>query len=272
MSLDKGMLIMSTDIDVGSSKLGLINKGRRDRDINNLVSEYYIGRMEELSIPLFIETFDHFGIPITLGVRGQLTEIDSQVLELLLASNIKHDIGAHGYYHRKFTQITTEEAENELNKIAAGMKKYGLVPRSFIFPANCVAHLNLLQKHDYACYRGYSDFINDRMYIEKYGGLYHVYPSIYVDRHASLLLLKNILKISIEKRLPFHIWFHFWNLGEDEKSITKIIKRLFVPLLEYAKKEEENGMLTFETMLSATEKVKRLNIDETSHPIVKNWE
>jgi peptidoglycan/xylan/chitin deacetylase (PgdA/CDA1 family) len=58
---------------------------------------------------LVLETFNDFGIPITFGIRGQLTEVDSQVLEILLASNVKHDIGAHGYYHRKFIQLTHDE-------------------------------------------------------------------------------------------------------------------------------------------------------------------
>jgi hypothetical protein len=259
MSLEKGMLIVSTDIDVGSPKLGVINKGKNDENVNNSLSEYEIGKIEELSVPLFIRTFDDFGIPITFAVRGQLTEVDGQVLKTLLVSQVKHDIGAHGYYHRKFRQLADDEAEDELCKISAGMKKYGLIPRTFVFPANRVAHLNLLEKYKYACYRGYGDFADDCMYVEKCGGLYNVHPSIYINQHTNLLLLKKILDISVEKKLPFHMWFHFWNFGEDEKSVSKSIKRLFVPLLSYAKEKEENGDLTFETMLSAAQNVRALN-------------
>jgi hypothetical protein len=260
MLLEKGMLIISTDIDVGSSRLGVINKGKRDRDVNTRLSEYQIGKTEELSVPLFLETFNDFGIPITFAVRGQLTEVDSQVLEILLASNVKHDIGAHGYYHRKFTQLTHDEAEDELRMISAGIKESGVIPRTFIFPANCVAHLDLLEKYQYICYRGYGDFITDCMYIEKCEQLYNIHPSLYIDQHTNLPLLKKILDISIEKRLPFHIWFHFWNFGEDKESISKSIKNLFVPFLSYAKEKQENGALTFETMLSAAQKVKSLGV------------
>jgi hypothetical protein len=257
MSLEKGMLIISTDIDAGSSKLGVVNKGKRDKDVNTHFSEYQIGKIEELSVPLFVETFDDFGIPITFAVRGQLTEVDGQVLEILLASRVKHDIGSHGYYHRKFTQLANNEAEDELRMISAGMKEYGLIPRTFIFPVNCVAHLDLLEKYNYACYRGHGDFVKDCMYIERFGRLYNVHPSIYIDRHTNLPLLKKLLDISIEKRLPFHAWFHFWNFGEDKKSVSKSMKNLFVPFLHYAKEKQENGILTFETMLSATEKVEK---------------
>lgn len=257
MTLEKGMLIISTDIDVGSPELGVVNKGKRDRDVNTSLSEYYVGKIEELSIPLFVETFNDFGVPITLAVRGQLTEVDSQVLEILLASGTKHDIGAHGYYHKKFTQLTHDEAEDELYLISRGMKEYSLIPRTFIFPANCVAHLDLLEKYDYTCYRGYGDMLNDRMCIEKHGELCNVHPSIYINQHTNLPLLEKILDISIEKRLPFHIWFHFWNFGEDKKSVSKSIKNLFVPLLQYAKERQENEMLAIETMLSATDYLKR---------------
>jgi hypothetical protein len=260
MSLEKGMLIVSTDIDVGSPELGVINKGKRDRDVNTRLSECQIGKIEELSIPLFVEVFNDFGIPITLAVRGQLTEVDGQVLEVLLASRVKHDIGGHGYYHRKFTQLTHNEAEDELRKISAGMKEYGVIPRTFIFPRNCVAHLDLLEKYKYTCYRSNGGFVKDCMHIEKCGQLYNIHPSIFIDQHSNLPLLKKILDISIEKRLPFHIWFHFWNFGEDEKSISKSIKNLFVPFLYYAKEKQENGILTFETMLSATQNVKSLGV------------
>jgi hypothetical protein len=256
MSLGKGTLIISIDIDVGSSKLGTVNKGKRDRDVNTRFSEYHIGKIEELSIPLFVETLDDFGMPITFAVRGQLTEVDGRVLEILRTSRVRHDIGAHGYYHRKFTRLANDEAEDELRMISAGMKEYGLAPRTFVFPANCVAHLDLLERYNYVCYRGRGGLAEDCMCIERYGCLYNVHPSIYIDRHTNLPLLKKILDISIEKKSPFHIWFHLWNFGEDMKSVSGSIKNLFVPFLQYASEKHENEMLAFDTMLSATENIK----------------
>jgi hypothetical protein len=257
MSLERGMLIITVDIDVGSSRLGIINKGKRDKDVNTRLSEYKIGKIEELAIPLFVETLGDLGIPITFAVRGQLTEVDGQVMEVLLASGVRHDIGAHGYYHRKFTQLANRKAEDELRMISAGMKEYGLVPRTFVFPVNCVAHLGLLEKYNYTCYRGYGDYLKDCMYIEKRGGLYNVHPSIYIDQHTNLPVLKRILDISVKKRSPFHVWFHSWNFGEDKESVSRSIKNLFVPFLKYAKEKQEEGTLTFDTMLSAAQKVEQ---------------
>lgn len=255
MSLEKGMLIVSTDIDVGSSELGVINKGKRDKDVNDYVSEFQIGKIEELAVPLILKLFDDFRVPMTLGVRGQLTEVDSKVMKALLESPIRHDVGAHGYYHRSFSDLTAEEAENELRLISAGMKKYSLIPRSFIYPRNKVAHLNLLKKYNYTCYRSLGNWLKDRMCIEKEGSLYNIHPSVFTGPDSSIVLLKGMLNIAIRNKLPFHMWFHFWNFGEDEKSISKSIKNLLIPFLSYAKRKQEQGLLAFETMHSAAHKV-----------------
>lgn len=255
MQLEKGMFIISIDVDVGSKELGVVNRGKNDANVDRYISEYQVGKIEETALPLFVETFNDFKMPVTFAIRGQLTELNNSILELLLKSFVKHDIGAHGYYHKKFTNLSRNEAENELNMISSGMKKYSIIPRSFVFPKNSVAHLDLLEKYGYKCYRGYGDFINDCMYVEKQGQLYNIHPSLYIDQGTSFAFTKKILDISIAKKLPFHVWFHLWNFGETKKSIESSINKLFFPMLNYAKKKEENGLLTFETMLSAAQKM-----------------
>ena len=81
---------------------------------------------------MFVETFNNFGIPVTFAIRGQLTEVNSSVLELLLKCTVEHDIGAHGYYHREFTDLSCNEVEKELNMISEGMKKFGMLSRERI--------------------------------------------------------------------------------------------------------------------------------------------
>ena len=251
MQLENGMFIISIDVDVGNKELGVINEGKNDANINRYISEYLIGEIEERALPLFVDLFNDFEIPVTFAIRGQLTEAYDSILELILNSPIKHDIGPHGYYHREFKNLSHNEAENELKMISVGMKKFGITPRSFVFPRNSVAHLDLLEKHGYQCYRGYDKC----MYIEKKGRLYNIHPSLFVGQSITPIFLKKILDIAIAKKLPFHVWFHSWNFGKEDRYIKKNIKKILVPLLDYAKRKEKSGMLTFETMLSATEKV-----------------
>jgi len=255
--LQNGMLVISIDVDVGKKKLGMVNRGKNDANVNRHMSEYRVGKIEEQALPLFVDLFNSLKIPVTFALRGQLVEVNSSVFDLFLNSSVKHDIGAHGYYHRQFKNLSRNEAESELGKISIGMRKLGVLPRSFVFPNNSVAHLDILEKYGYKCYRGYGDFMNDCMYIEKRGGLYNIHPSLYVDRHTRFAFFRRILDISVMKKLPFHVWFHLWNFGETKKSIENSINKLFFPLLNYAKKIEEMGLLTFETMLSATEKCVR---------------
>ena len=258
MQLENGMLIISIDIDVGNKELGVINKGKNDINIHRHISEYLIGEIEERALPLFVDLFNDFEMPVTFAIRGQLTEVDDFILKLLRNSSVEYDVGAHGYYHRHFKNLSHNEAENELKMISVGIKKFGIIPRSFVFPANSVAHLDLLEKYGYKCYRSSGDFINDCMYIEKQGQLCDIHPSLYLGQSISSIFMKKILDIAIKRRLPFHIWFHLWNLGETNESIQTNIKNVLFPLLSYAKKKEKNGELTFETMLSAAEAVEKL--------------
>ena len=255
MQLDKAMLIISIDIDVGTRELGVINKGRNDANVNDRISEYRIGEIEEAAFPFFAEAFSSVDIPVTFAVRGQLTEVNSSLLDSLLKSPVKHDIGAHGYYHRAFTSLSFSEAEKELNKISVGMKKFGIVPKSFVFPRNRVAHLELLEKYGYECYRNYGNFMCDSIYIEKRGQLFDIHPSLYLDGNCSTFP-KRILDIAIVKRLPIHVWFHLWSFGETIELIEKNLNNVLLPLLKYAKEKERKGEMTLETMRSAGEKSK----------------
>jgi hypothetical protein len=259
MQLENGMLILSIDVDVGSRELGLINKGKNDANVNRYLSEYQVGKIEEEALPLFVDLFNSFEIPVTFAIRGQLTEVQKpHPLELLLKSPVKHDIGAHGYYHREFKNLSKKEAERELSMISVSMKKFGITPRSFVFPKNIVGHLELLEIYGYKCYRGYGGFMNDCMYIEKKGRLYDIHPSFYIGQVKNPTFSRKILDIAIAKKLPFHIWFHLWNFGETKESIQGTINKVFIPLFKYAKKKEKSGMLTFETMLSAAKNVDKM--------------
>ncbi len=255
--LDKGMIVMSVDVDVGNSELAQINKGKNDNNVHRYLSEHHIGEIEERTVPMVIKLFNSLEIPATFAIRGQLTETNDSILELLLKSPIKHDIGAHGYYHRKFRNLSVKEAKNELSMIAAGMKRFGIIPRSFVFPENSVSHLELLEKFGYECFRDYGDFRRDTMCIEKRGRLYNVRPSLYLNQSVNAFLLKRILDIAILRKAPLHVWFHPWNLGGTDEVIKKNIVGMFAPFLKYAKSKEKSGLLTFETMLSAARKAEK---------------
>jgi len=255
---ESAMVIFSVDVDVGNKALGLINQGKNDSHVHKFYRECRVGEIEEQALPLFVDVFNEFKVPVTFAIRGQLTEIDDHFLPFLLSSPVKHDIGAHGYSHRKFSDLSQNEAETELNLLSVGMKKFGIIPRSFVFPRNIVSHLDLLERFGYECYREAGDFLNDGMYIERRGRLYDIHPSLYLSQDSRVVFLKKILNIAVEKRTPLHLWFHPWSFGETNTQIKRKIKDLLIPFLDYAKTKEETQALKFETMLSAARKANNM--------------
>ena len=178
-------MIISIDVDVGSPELGRINKGYNDLNVNRRITEAEVGEVDRLALPVFLDFFDHVGVPVTFALRGQLTEVEDSGVDCLLKSSVKHDIGAHGYYHRKFKYLTQSEAENELRLISEGFKRFGIVPRSFVFPANAIGHLDLLEKFGYSCYRDIDGLTKDTMGLKKNGNLVNVCPSLYLQKNTS---------------------------------------------------------------------------------------
>ncbi len=260
MKFEKGALITSIDVDVGSSSIGDINKGKNDINVHEYLTENRIGEIEEKTIPSLIEFFNCLEIPVTFAVRGQLTETRARggsVLELLLESPFKHDIGAHGYYHKTFTSLSTLEAQHELELISFGMKKFNINPKSFVFPVNKVAHLPLLEEFGYECYRGEGGLGKDGMYIKKEGRLYDIRPSFYLGVTFNPLFLNKIVDISIKNRVPFHLWFHPSDIYDTrEESARGKINRVLLPIYRYAKNKEKKGELNFETMHSILGKIR----------------
>jgi peptidoglycan/xylan/chitin deacetylase (PgdA/CDA1 family) len=261
-TLEKAMLITSCDIDVGSPKLALLNKGKRDQDVNLKLSELQIGTIEEFAIPLFIDVFDDLGIPMTIAIRGQLNEVQSDAVDFIQRSKMKHDIGAHGYYHRMFTQLTEEEAEEEMSLTALGMNKLGIKPQSFIFPRNKIAHLNILRQFGYCCFRGTSIFEENEKtnyFIKKQYDMVNIPSTIFVGgENLTSFFLNKMLEISVQKKLPLHIWFHLWNFGKERNEIVNNLRRVLLPFLLKAKKSNESAFLSLETMFSASQKFNSL--------------
>ena len=123
------MLIFSIDIDAGSYKVGEINCGKNDRNVHNVLSEVEVGKIESQCLPLLNQIFEDFEVSVTFAVRGQLTEVNDSIMDLFLDSSVVHDIGAHGYYHKNFQEITRDEAMQEIKLVSLGMKKFRIITK-----------------------------------------------------------------------------------------------------------------------------------------------
>jgi hypothetical protein len=251
---DKGILVISIDVDVGCKEIGVKNRGKNDLNVHKYLTEEKVGEIEESVMPSIIKFFNEMEIPVTFALRGQLTETEGEIIKLLLKSPLKHDIGAHGYYHKAFTTLSWAEANKELEMTSNGMKKFGIKPKSFVFPKNKVAHLPLLEKWGYLCFRKNGSLLEDGMYVKKYGNLYDVHPGLYLGKCNNPTFMKKIVNISVRHKALFHLWFHLWNLGNSLEAINKRITKVLLPFLKYAKEKQKYERLCFETMCSLSEK------------------
>ncbi len=257
---EKSMLIISIDVDVGNKILGQRNKGSNNENVSNTISEEDIGYIEQNAFPIFLDVFDKYDFPVTFALRGELLEVDKQIVNNILDRTVIHDIGSHGYTHKAFTNMSIDEASKELSLLSEIFKEYKIKLKSFVFPKNRIKHLNLLEDFGYKCYREYGDFKTDGMYIKKVGKLYDIHPSFYLDKYARVGFLKNSMKIAINKKRPFHLWFHMWNFGINKEQTKKYVTSVLEPFLKAAKIKEDNGLINFETMSSSIQYVKGGNL------------
>jgi peptidoglycan/xylan/chitin deacetylase (PgdA/CDA1 family) len=256
LEFDTASLIMSIDVDVGNPEVGVRNKGRNDRNVNDFLTERDVGKIEEEVIPLLLQAFDELEFPATFALRGQLAEVENSIFNQILESNTRHEIAAHGYFHRVFTTLSEFEADEELRMISVGMKKFGITPKSFVFPKNKVSHLELLEKYGYLSFRAEGTSFRDGLYVEKCGNLFNVHPSLFSDFYGSFFS-KKIIDLAVKYAAPLHIWFHPWNLGCSPSIAAKRITKGLMPLIQYAIKKKNQGLLKFETMYSIVEEYQR---------------
>ena len=76
------------------------------------------------------------------------------IVEKILSSQVKHEIGYHSFSHVVFSECSREVAEAEIKEGIKLAKEFGITLKSFVFPWNKVGHVNILKKHGFRIYRG----------------------------------------------------------------------------------------------------------------------
>lgn len=79
----------------------------------------------------------------------------ADIVQEILESPQRKEIGFHGYSHRPFKGLDAAEAQFELQawqKLADRLQIHGT---SVVFPRNAVAHLDEIKKAGFTCYRGH---------------------------------------------------------------------------------------------------------------------
>lgn len=145
------------------------------------------GETERRTIERLVEIMDDFGVVATWAITGhlfygkcedcevcpvlELKDRDqsfeqiwhtnhpmwygSDVVELLMSRATSHEIAFHGYTHKRFGDLTSQEAQVEVDEWLRLARRKNIVPTTVIFPQGSISHLDVFREAAFTCYRGH---------------------------------------------------------------------------------------------------------------------
>jgi hypothetical protein len=193
---------------------------------------------------MVLELAERYGVPMTWAVCGRTAEEDRQSYESILGSAVGHEIGVHTYSHADASIVSGSELGAEIER-CVGVLALPNRPKTFIFPWNRVAHLEVVRKSGFIAYRDKQRVIGFPRRVE---GVWNIPPVWYLDSKAmgATGLIKRVIDLSISSRCVFHVWFHPWSVVSPTPE--KFSKEVLSPILSYLNEKREEGRLAIETL------------------------
>lgn len=261
--LDKPIFMISLDTEMiwGSTKSEYRELLRKNKEKLRESIDFLIRILEKYRIPatwavvghLFIDSCEkercltHKNM-VEFGYRKEwyedpYTDINrnplfygTDIIEKILSSSINHEIGYHSFSHVVFTEISRELAEGEVREAKKIETEWGIKFKSFVFPRNEIAHVDVLKENGFKIYRGENLGRYDpsqSFLIRKFNGginkliappaepkwmdgIWMIPSSMYFcDPQIKLSVLSKAkigLYRAIRSKKVFHIWLHPHNL------------------------------------------------------------
>ncbi|MBE3094636.1 MAG: polysaccharide deacetylase family protein [Actinobacteria bacterium] len=277
--MDKPYFIMSLDTELlwGPDTIEMFNFIKKR------------GKEARQNIDILLNLFERFEIPATWAIVGHLfledcckktclTEINKKkynfrrdwyidphtnlkedplfygkdLIQKILSSTIRHEIGYHSFSHPIFSEIPRKMAEDEIKEAKKIEREWNIQFKSFVFPSNKIAHVDILKENGFLIYRGKTGIYgsNDNLFIKKFkggidkfisspvepkwiDGIWEIKGSTYFcdpQIPRSLLVRCNLgLNRAIRNKKIFHIWLHPWSLllyKKLEEDLGKFLKQV----------------------------------------------
>lgn len=228
-----------------------------------------VGNHEREICRRLVALFETYDIRVTWAIVGRLMDdtpgfaglratpdcwYAPDIVSGITASEVKHDLGSHGYAHLYFNATSRQALEDDLHRAKLAQECRGLGMTSFVFPRNHVAHLDLLAKAGVKVYRSMDQ--GPRAMAQHQGPRFQSAVNILekalalpvrivqpiprdhglVELPSSLLLLgrggfrrivpaasmrkkmKGGLTRAIQQGGIFHLWFHPSNFYEERET------------------------------------------------------
>lgn len=206
-------------------------------------------RVARQSITDMINLTEKYNIPITWLCTGQTLLEDNKeplgyfgdLINRLLTSPVKHEIGSHTFSHPHCGQITEQQFEDDMKKLADIFRAKNIKMRSHAYPWNEVERLGSLEKFGIKAVRLKQGRFPSKIREPEVGKINFIYQSL-EGMPLSFWLIKFGLNIAIKSGACFVWLLHPENFFDLEDKI--IINQA----LEYASLKRAKEQLKIITM------------------------
>jgi peptidoglycan/xylan/chitin deacetylase (PgdA/CDA1 family) len=156
------------------------------------------------------------------------------LIQKILDSPVRHEIGTHSFSHIDFSPACSDPvlARRELEESAGAMRRFGLVPKSLIYPWNHMGHTDLLADSSITAVRYRDRLERVRLaYPERMpSGVHKFYESMILrtsTHYPYLEKVKLFLEKAMARQAVFHLWFHPSDpISVDETELPRIIRHI----------------------------------------------
>lgn len=174
------------------------------------------------------------------------------LIEMIRASSIRHEIGTHSFSHIDFSQETSNDelVRGELAECQAVMGKLGLKPKSLVYPRNRMGHqyLDIIADANITSVRHRDSTVRLTYPHRSESGVYKLYDSMNL-RKGTGYDYPNKAKIfvgeAIQRNAAYHLWFH----PSDE---TEVFENEFRSIIRHVETLRDQGKVWPVTMENLT--------------------
>jgi len=245
---------------------------------------------ERAIVSRLLELFDRYHISATWAIVARLLDPSParagsiwyapDLVEKIQRAAMPQEIGSHGYEHLYFAETDRERLREDLEAAREVHKRHGLEFRSFVFPRNQVAHLDLLESVGLSVFRsvdrGWHTLVRKRLGVmpgrvaNLVDKVLPIPPAVVApvqhgqlqELPSSMLLLgRNGVRRAVprqsliskarfgmarasRRRRIFHLWFHPSNFYYDMEGQLDTFEQILLT----ASKLRDRGRLTIRPM------------------------
>jgi peptidoglycan/xylan/chitin deacetylase (PgdA/CDA1 family) len=170
------------------------------------------------------------------------------LIQSILESPVGHEVGTHSFSHANFTPERSDPmlVRREIEESTKAMQRFGLSPRSLVYPYNNRIHvyLDLLAELSITAVRKRDQQVRLSYPERTPSGVYQLYESLILRtaKHYDYLdRVKIFVSKAAERHAVFHLWFH-------PSDPTSFFEHELRRIIQYLDSERKAGRVWVATM------------------------